>query len=329
MAARADEVGRTPLGRWLLDEPVVLYRREAGDVVALEDRCPHRWAPLSRGRLAGDDIACGYHGFRYGADGRCTRIPSQAAVPSALRVRTYPVVERGPIVWIWMGDPARRDEVPVPDLPFLTEPGWSVYGDHIALGANYFLLQENVLDLTHFAFVHATTLEFEGWDGGEDEVDLDDRGVRFRRTTRNLPLPPFLTLPAGLPDGAIGDSTTFGTILLPGVHAAGIDIGDPFRGANRGDDFRFRITHLTTPESAGRTHYWWMVGQNYGDAHGNAQAHDIIVTAFDQDREMLEAIQQVVERDPRGTRAPEISVTADRAGVQARRLRDALIARDR
>ncbi len=328
MAARSEEIGRQPLGRWLLGDPVVLYRRESGGIVALEDRCPHRWAPLSRGRVAGDELVCGYHGFRYGADGRCTRIPSQSAVPAGMRVRSYPVEERGPIVWIWMGDPARRDEVQVPELPFATDPGWTRIGDYIDLQANYFLLQENVLDLTHFAFVHATTLEFEGWDAGEDEVQIDERGVRFRRTTRNLPLPPFLTIPAGLPDGAVGDSTTFGTILLPGVHAAGIDLGDPYRGANGGVDYQFRITHLTTPAAPDRTHYWWLVGQNYGTPQGNAAAHRIIVEAFDQDRVILESIQEVVTRDPRGAAAPEVSVTADRSGVQARRIRDAMLARD-
>ena len=75
VAATADEVTRTPLQRWILDYPVVLYRKEDGGIVALDDRCPHRWAPLSKGWLEGDNIVCGYHGFRYGPTGAVSEFP--------------------------------------------------------------------------------------------------------------------------------------------------------------------------------------------------------------------------------------------------------------
>ena len=87
--------------RWILDYPVVLYRKEDGGIVALDDRCPHRWAPLSKGWLEGDTIVCGYHGFRYGPTGRCVRVPTQSSVPAKALVRSYPILERGPLVWIW------------------------------------------------------------------------------------------------------------------------------------------------------------------------------------------------------------------------------------
>src|SRR3546814_286058 len=76
----------SPLRRVLLDTPVLLYRTEAGQPVALYDRCPHRGAPLSNGKQIGDDIQCGYHGISYGRDGRCTHVPSQPGTPAAMSV---------------------------------------------------------------------------------------------------------------------------------------------------------------------------------------------------------------------------------------------------
>ena len=104
VAAAADEVTRQPISRWLLEQRVALYRAENGTVVALEDRCAHRWAPLSRGRVIGDEIACPYHGFRYNARGACTLVPTQSHVPGALKVRSYPIREYAGFVWLWMGD---------------------------------------------------------------------------------------------------------------------------------------------------------------------------------------------------------------------------------
>src|SRR5581483_10179825 len=92
-AAFADEVGRAPLARVLLGEPVVLYRREDGVPVALEDRCCHRRAPLSKGKVIGDRLQCGYHGFTVDGSGACVAIPGQDRVPASVGVRSYPLAE--------------------------------------------------------------------------------------------------------------------------------------------------------------------------------------------------------------------------------------------
>src|SRR5215210_9435179 len=90
VAATSDEVDRSLLGRRLLDRAVVLYRLESGAVVALDDRCAHRAFPLSAGRLAGDEVVCGYHGFAYDSAGACVRIPSQDSVPAGVCVTAFP-----------------------------------------------------------------------------------------------------------------------------------------------------------------------------------------------------------------------------------------------
>ena len=111
-AAWDDEIGEAPLARRILDRPVVLFRGEDGKAAALADRCVHRHAPLSHGRVEGGGIRCGYHGLLFANDGTCIQVPGQTKVPPGARVASFPVVERDRFVWIWMGDPrARRSRV--------------------------------------------------------------------------------------------------------------------------------------------------------------------------------------------------------------------------
>ena len=110
------------LARTLLEDHVLLYRGDSGQVVALHDRCPHRGALLSKGRREGDSVRCMYHGIRYDATGRCNQIPGQDMIPPKLRVRSYPIAERNHLVWIWMGDPALADPAQIVDFPYLSDP---------------------------------------------------------------------------------------------------------------------------------------------------------------------------------------------------------------
>src|SRR6516162_7413696 len=93
-AAWSSEITHDLLGRILLNEPVVFFRTRSGPIAAIQDRCPHRGFPLSRGRLVDDSLECGYHGMTFDCAGRCVRIPGQAKIPAAAHLRTYPVVER-------------------------------------------------------------------------------------------------------------------------------------------------------------------------------------------------------------------------------------------
>jgi phenylpropionate dioxygenase-like ring-hydroxylating dioxygenase large terminal subunit len=128
IAAESREVGRAPLGRILLKEPVVLYRREDGTPVALEDRCCHRRAPLHKGKLIGDRIQCGYHGFTFDTSGACVAIPGQDKVPPTVGVRSYPVAERHRYLWIWMGEKEKADPALIPDFHYNDDPNWAAVG---------------------------------------------------------------------------------------------------------------------------------------------------------------------------------------------------------
>ena len=100
--------------RKVLNEPIVVYRTQAGKLVALEDRCCHRHAPLSAGRREGDSIRCGYHGLKFNEQGRCTEIPGTDKVPSKACVRAYPVVSKNNWVFVWMGDIDKANETLLP-----------------------------------------------------------------------------------------------------------------------------------------------------------------------------------------------------------------------
>jgi phenylpropionate dioxygenase-like ring-hydroxylating dioxygenase large terminal subunit len=162
VAAWDHEVRRQELFRRVIcGEPIVFYRREDGSPAALEDRCCHRHMPLSEGRLRGDTIECAYHGLTYDASGACIRVPSQASVPPNARVRAYPVAERHHWIWIWMGDPKLADPDLIEDFHWMEDADWRAKGERLDLAANYRLLIDNLLDLTHLQFVHPTTLGTE------------------------------------------------------------------------------------------------------------------------------------------------------------------------
>ena len=124
VAAWDREVSHQPLGRTFLGEPVVLFRTEGGQPVALEDRCCHRQLPLSMGRVAGGVLQCGYHGLKFDRTGKCVEIPGQDSIPPQARVRAYPLVEKYNWVWIWMGEPEKADPALIPNWWWAEHPDW-------------------------------------------------------------------------------------------------------------------------------------------------------------------------------------------------------------
>jgi phenylpropionate dioxygenase-like ring-hydroxylating dioxygenase large terminal subunit len=159
MAAWSHEVGEKPLGRRILDIPVALFRNEAG-IAAVLDRCPHRFARLSKGRVIDDKIECPYHGLRFDGEGKCREVPiSTGKFVPTISVTTFPVREIDGFVWIWMGDVDQADSVPPPDLGFLRP------SEHVELlrmymrqESNFFLGIDNLMDPSHTAFAHRQTL---------------------------------------------------------------------------------------------------------------------------------------------------------------------------
>jgi len=165
IAAEPQEIAGRILARTLLDQPLALFRTASGRIVALDDRCPHRFAPLSRGRVIGENLQCGYHGAQFDGSGACVLVPGQSVVPPKARVRSYPVLEKHGYIWIWLGDPAgAADESSIPEFLFRSDhPDWSGgYGHFESIRANYNLINDNLFDITHAEYVHPESF------GGEE-----------------------------------------------------------------------------------------------------------------------------------------------------------------
>ena len=261
VAARSSEIGRELLGRTLLERRVVMYRTREGEPVALDDRCPHRSFPLSKSRLDGDRIVCGYHGMTYEPDGRCVHIPSVPNAAPNVRVRSYPLVERGPLVWIWLGDADQADETKIPDLPWLDDPRWtSVTGD-FRIGTNYVAMHENLLDQTHFTFLHAGSVGTPEWAAAPLDVSQDGDVVRLRRELKRSPAPGIYAKPMGV-EGRLVDRVSEAAFVGPAGHVAFATISNVEPRAAR-EAFHVNIVHVFTPETQNSIHYWWFNSRDF------------------------------------------------------------------
>jgi phenylpropionate dioxygenase-like ring-hydroxylating dioxygenase large terminal subunit len=327
IAARSEEITREPIQRWLLDTPVALFRKEDGTPVALDDRCPHRWAPLSDGYMEGDNIVCPYHGARFSSDGGCASFPMQTAIPSTMRVRAFELAERGPFIWIWMGDDKVRAETPLPpDFSWSKDPIWTITSGNYDFEANYMFLHENVLDLTHFNYVHAKSFQFQNWKPAPDFKTEGNR-VQSITTLRADDFSEHERVVTGLGAPDASHLVTESWFETPAWHSNVSHVfakSDPQKVLSS-----TKISHLLTPASPTSTHYWWYVGSDTPMSSDEAkQFGDMIYNAFLEDKVMIESIQRIIDRDPRGRSYPELSFKNDGSGILARRALDRILAKE-
>jgi len=329
VAAHAAEIARAPLARDILGEPVVLYRREDGRAVAVGGRCPHRHYPLGCGSLRGDAIVCGYHGIAFGDDGRCVSIPTQAGVPGAVRIPSYPLVEHGLWLFIWMGDAESADPALLPDLAEIglglpNMRGRGFFVDEVK--ARYQLLNDNLLDLSHVAFLHSSSIGTEEDAQPEEHLTKRDGIVGSRRYTRNSPAPPINAV-SGLYSGLI-DRVLGLDFYLPGLHAGFADMHyAQDHPDHAGECFKsVWFYHAITPVSAKTTRYFFAVAMDAGDAEFE-QMRRITRAINDEDiaaAERIEIMLGKLDGPPR-----DLLLRADRNAVEGRRMLQAMIDRER
>ena len=328
-AAWDDEIGNSPLARRILDRPVVLFRGEDGKAVALADRCIHRHAPLSQGRVEGTGIRCGYHGLLFARDGTCIEVPGQTRVPPGAKVKSYPVVERDRFVWIWMGDPVRADAASVPDYHWNDDPEWrSVHGLFYVAGG-YRLIVDNLLDLSHVQFVHGATLGTDRVAEFPVEVSRDGDRVHVDRWIMGG-RPPGMFARAG---GIDCDVDRWQLITwIPPTHvvidAGCAPAGQGAREGNRAGGIELYSNHTITPETETSAHYFWhhARGFNLEDDSITAYLGEAAETTFGEDVGLIEAQQRSIETIPDGL--PQVDINADAGVLAARRILDRLIAEE-
>jgi phenylpropionate dioxygenase-like ring-hydroxylating dioxygenase large terminal subunit len=160
----------------ILAEDIVIFRGENGEPIALEDACPHRKLPLSKGSISGSTVVCGYHGLTFDCKGHCVAAPTQQdAIPKRAVVRSYPVEDRWGFLWIWMGDAAHADTNDIVDIPNFTSPNWATTDlGALSMECNYLYIIDNLLDPSHVAWVHLTSFAGAGTD--TLPLDMEDDG---------------------------------------------------------------------------------------------------------------------------------------------------------
>lgn len=320
------------MARTILDQPVLLYKGDSGAVVALDDRCCHRGARLSSGRLEGDCVRCMYHGLKFDGTGACVQIPGQDVIPKGLGVRRYPVLERDQLVWIWMGQAEQADPALIVDFPYLREPGWRGVPDYLHYDANYLLIVDNLSDFAHLAFVHAKTL------GGSEEyafktkpveVERLPRGFRVKRWHMNADPPPFHR--KVVRSSAKIDRWNVGNMHVPGVFFLESGFAPAGSGAERGDISlarQYRNCQFFTPETRRSAHFFWNYLHNYDlhDPNIALSLHDSMVEGFNEDKAIIEAQQRTFDADPAFRMH---AIAADAPLAHFRRVLAQLIAQER
>ena len=321
VAAWDHEIGDRPLGRILLNEPVVLYRKADGTPVALEDRCCHRHAPLSLGKVIGDDLQCGYHGLLYDPAGACKNVPVQTNIPPGAGVRSYPVVERWQWIWIWMGDPALADDTLIPDWIWMDHPDWRVVkGKLFDVQCNFFLIMENLLDLSHLTYVHADTIGHASITRFPIETERRGDGVRMTRWIMNSPPPPLYKAQGGFEGNVDRWQITESTLPCYNLIDAGCAVaGTGARDGDRSQGIVLMALNCTTPQTERTTHQFYAHMRNFGldDPALDRNFTEDFVRVYEEDIAIMEAQQRINELDPS---APFVDLTTDAAGLQLKRI---------
>ncbi len=250
----ADVAPGTLLGRTICEEPVVVGRTESGVLTALYDRCPHRFAALSSGKVVDEHIECVYHGLRFDVSGACVHNPhGNKKIPPAATCRRFPVIEKHSIVWIWMGD-AEPQPAEIPDFSILdvAAPDSVTKRDYIMMNAGYELITNNLLDLSHVNSLHDGLLGNAAANDAEITVESDGSTVTARRFAKNVPVPKFMDL-IFRQDGRNVDFWNEIRWNAPACMLLYAGVTEPETGKAAGTGFRG--IHLLTPETEYTTHY--------------------------------------------------------------------------
>ncbi len=327
-----DFVGEELLARMVIGRPILLYRASDCKIVAIEDRCVHRLVPLSRGRREGDAVRCMYHGMVFDRTGACIEVPGQTHIPR-VHVASFPVVERNGWAWIWMGDPELADPALIPVEYGFGEPEWEMEGDSLDYAVDYQLINDNLTDFSHLAYVHEQTFQLTtAWAETHPEVTRLERGIQVQRwikgggaTTRQL----------GITEAT--DQWSSYRYLAPGVlllsgrfypsgAAERTGGAPPHEGlAPLADMFS---AQAITPLSARASRYHFVSGIRAGPgAAAFVEAHfRVLRNVFAEDKAMIEAQQVMMDADPTAKMMP--FTRHDRAPVMMRAVISSLAARE-
>jgi phenylpropionate dioxygenase-like ring-hydroxylating dioxygenase large terminal subunit len=318
-----------PLGIRVLNEPIVIWRSENGDLAAFEDRCVHRLAPLSLGRCEGEKLRCMYHGLLYDRGGRVVEIPGQGHVANNLRVRTYPVVERYGWLWVWMGDAAAADEGLIPPVTGMDDPEYICGHGQLDYYAEARFVSDNLLDLSHVSFLHTkSAYSSETWAREPPKVSEHRHGVRIERWLRGERRHHSVDTNAD----KLADVYARYDFFVPGVFLMTDDAyppgtadaldGQPPPDLDRAPKKFFALQAITPlTEKTSRSSYIMAAHRDHGGAAQCDATMAVVRKIFAEDKAMIEAQQRIIDTSP-GWRF--IATSADRGVVLYNRLVETL-----
>ena len=281
----------------LLGEKIVFYRRLDGNPVALEDACPHRKLPLSQGRLQEDRVVCGYHGLTFDCTGACVEAPTQRGnIPKRAVVRSYPVVDRYRLLWIWMGDPEKANPDDIFEIENFDNPEWGyTEGGMLPIECNYLWVVDNLLDPSHVAWVHVTSFAGSGTDDQPLDLEKTEHGVIVSRWIYDQPPSPYYKDLVKFEGNC--DRKQHYEMCIPGIALNKSVYTPPGTGGPdkpEGDKTYINISYnFMTPVDERNTMYIWF-------QHRNTDPEDKLISekmnagaraAFLEDKEILEAVQ--------------------------------------
>lgn len=321
VAAWTTEVTDAPVRRVICERPYVLYRTADGTAVALTDRCAHRAFPLSSGRVVGDAIECGYHGFTFGSDGGCSRVPAQTRIPAGARVPTHPVVEKDGWIWLWPGDPERADPEGVPDTHWMADESWATVTHSVPFDCRADLIHDNLLDLTHESFLHTSTV-------GDDyiyehgiTVEVDGNVVSVDRLMPGVEAPPLYAATMGI--SGLYDRFHTTEFRLPSYHI--LHSGITEQGRPREEGYLIKVLNGITPIDAHHSWYYYAFSRNFAvdETTATEDLRKGLAVVLDEDAEALRLQEIGMRQRPDEVRD---SLIAQDAGVaKARKVMAAML----
>lgn len=306
------------MSRWILDEPIVLYRKQDASPVALSGLCPHRFFPLADSRLEKDEIICRYHGISFNGEGKCTNIPGQDNIPHTCALRAYPLVEHGLWVWIWPGDPAQADPALLPDLRQIGHDADNMSAVPFychEIQARYQLLNDNLMDLSHLAFLHADSIGSPANATVPEELSEAPGVLRSRRIIKNSPAPPVVREMKnyhGLLDQVSGMD-----FYYPGLHAGISEMTYPEAHEQSGEVIRgLRVFHAITPATRHSCYYHFAISST--DIEHVEELKEYLKKVVEEDIFASEAIEKMLAAGAAPPR--EVNKFSDRNSVRGRQL---------
>lgn len=332
VACTPDEIIDRPLGRQICGERIVFYRGPEARVVAVEDFCPHRGAPLSLGSVRDGQLVCGYHGLKMGCDGKTVAMPGQR-VDKFPCIKSYPVEERYGFIWVWTGDPKLADPAQIHHLEWANNPEWAYGGGLYHIQCDYRLMIDNLMDLTHETYVHTTSIGQKEIDEAPVNTTIEGDKVVTSRFMENIMAPPFWQMALKSNDLATDVPVDRWQIcrFIPPSHVM-IDVGVAHAGkggfhAPSEHKVYSVVVDFMTPETETSHWYFWGMARNFKpqDPALTASIREGQGKIFSEDRGMLELQQKNLLEHPERRL---LKLNIDAGGAHARLILDRMMAQE-